>query len=131
MIVFFLCGFIAGGNSLNQYRSKQIQVNNSSPDHKGSNSRRQVRKKQQALPVASELPERGLGSHSSVALPCLSRSRLPSCRWLRQLRSASHLIKSLARRCITYNRKLIIEWNWPSSGRLVTDPTPFSNKLKS
>lgn len=44
MIAFFLWGFIVDNNRLDKYRSKQFQINDSSPDQKGSNSRRQVRK---------------------------------------------------------------------------------------
>ena len=46
MIAFFLWGFIIDDSSGNEekYRSKQYQLDDSSPDQKGSNGRRQVRK---------------------------------------------------------------------------------------
>jgi hypothetical protein len=62
MIAFFLWGFIVDDNSLDHYRSKQFQVNDSSPDQKGSNSRRQVRKEAASIASGQRDAEAGAGS---------------------------------------------------------------------
>ena len=78
MIAFFLWGIIVYNDSLDQYRSKQFQTNDSSPDQKGSNSTRQIRK--EAASIASSQHDVGAatGLHSSKAQLCLSKSTLAS-----------------------------------------------------
>ena len=62
MIALFLWGFIVDDKSLDQYRSKQFQINDSSPDQKGNNSRRQVRK--EAASIASSQRDVGAAAGS-------------------------------------------------------------------